>query len=273
VEAEQHRIADLDHRVVDLVVEDRRDAAALHVVERAGVEQGSERAAVTVRVHEDPVGPLEDQLSIEVEARDHALAQEEHVARGQTEVSRLGECAARGVVGRLARHHVPGDRGAGPLAEPSDPLRLEREEGAIADRAERVEALRTREAEPAALTARHHHQRDPALAQQRLAARARLGAPLRAASELRECLHLGRLELRALLSRLLRGAKPTHQAREIERRRLCGELLLGIGCEAIPELQHVSLVELLESSLKLPDVGYGGAHAVTSHPRFLERSL
>jgi hypothetical protein len=66
----------------------------------------------------------------------------------------------------------------------------------------------------------------------------------------------------------LRGAKPTHEAREIERRRLRGEPLLGIGCETIPELQHVSLVELLESSPKLPDVGYGGAHAVTSHPDF-----
>jgi hypothetical protein len=243
---EEGRVRDADERIVDLVVEERVRAAALHVGEGPGAQQRGQRAAVPVRVLHDPPGLAEQDPVVEVEARDHPLAEEEHVGFREAEALRAGEERARRRIGGRARHHVPGDRLPGARAQPADLLGLELEEAAAGDRADRERALRLVVAESRRLAAGHHEHRHATRLEQLRAAPAGQLVLRRVASVLRDALDRDRLEARRRRLAALRGLERLQQGGDVDRLGLGHERVALGGAEPIPESEHVTLAVRLE---------------------------
>ena len=71
-QAKEQGVRRAHQRVVDLEVGERLDAVLAGVLERSGIGQRGERAAVTVGREEDAVAAREQDAAVEVERRQHA---------------------------------------------------------------------------------------------------------------------------------------------------------------------------------------------------------
>jgi len=251
MEADKGGIGDLDHRVVNLEVEERRHAARLHVREAAVGLEGADHAAVPVGAHEHVSGRIEDDLTVRRHARPHALPEEDDIVRVEPEIFVLLEVLHRRIVVRRARHHVERDARRVADGHGKDLAGVEVEERRPRDGADRIGALRAVEAEARALPAgdeQHAHVPGGELPFAR-----RDGLLQGRALELR---HLRRRRP-ALLHRLGRHAR-TGQHRlaardllEVDGLDLREQRLALLRRELLPEPQHLLLSVLLQERRRL----------------------
>ena len=94
----------------------------------------------------------EQQAVLEVEARNHPLAEEEDVFGRQPEVPVALEEAPRFGIRGSARHHVPGQGPLEALPQPPDLLGLDLEEAALRDRADGKSPLGAGKTQPGILS-------------------------------------------------------------------------------------------------------------------------
>ena len=200
---------------------------------------------------------------LEVEARHHRLAEEEDTVLGQAEEARTLEAGARCGVGRLARHHVPGHRPPVAASQAAQLLGLELEERTLRHRTQREEPLGPVVAEPGRLSAGHHHGRDAARAQRRLAALASLAPARGVAAVLGQQLDPGRLELAGVLGHRLAGlGESSQQGGQVDASRLLEQLAALRLAQAIPEAEHMALpVTFVAVPQHLDRSGIGGSLA------------
>jgi hypothetical protein len=238
VETQEERIGERHQRIVDLVVEDGVDAARRHVVEGTGVEQGRDGPAVSVGVLEDPVWPLEHEPAVEVQARHHALAEEEDVLGRQPVAVRSREALARCSIRGGARHDVPGHRASAAGPQVGELLGLLGKEAAVADRPDREEALGSP------------------------VAQAGPGA-LRVAAVLGQGFDRERLELEVPGVGFPEGSVGAQQGGQVDTGRLTGQPLAAGVVESVPELEHMTLavgIIVVTNLLKIGRIG-----AIASH--------
>ena len=199
---------------------------------------------MAVWAHEHAAGLVEDDLAVGRHAGPHALAEEDHVLRVQAEVAVVLEVRDRGVVVRLARHHVERDADRVLDGGRENLARMEVEEGRARDGADGVGALGTVEAEARALAARDEQHADMSGREFLLARRDGLLQ--------RRALELGHLRRRGLA--LLRGRGDfagenllaTRDFLEVDLLDLRQQgLPLGRG-ELLPEAQELLLPVLLQ---------------------------
>ena len=145
--------------VVDVRDDDRRDAAALELGERAGRANRREHVAVTRPVERRRPVLLDEHAAVGPQARRSGLAEPERLAEPL-----LGDVRADDLVRGEARHHRDGNLGAERRAEAGGLAELDLEEAPAVDRlGDRLDAA----AEARRHSAREHDHRDRARRERR----------------------------------------------------------------------------------------------------------